>query len=89
MVQFKNLEEFEIAFRRLPRDKQQRVLDRAYELAYAGFDDKVYRVMATAIKHAKETGIEGHEDMSISDEDLKRLSSIQDTYRHQDKKTKK
>lgn len=86
MVEFKTIEEFEAVFKRLPLGKQQEVLEKAYELAYEGMDDKVYRVMATAIKYAKETGTEGHEDFQIDDKDLKRLSGIQDTYRHQDKR---
>ncbi len=83
---FQNEEEFLQALLKLPKEKQEAILNRAFELVYASHDDKVYRVMATAIKYAKESGSDGHEEIQIGEQDLKRLSGIQDLHRHQDKR---
>jgi hypothetical protein len=77
----KNFEDFRKRVLTLPVDQQVKVLKKAFDLAYENLDDKVWRTIATAIKHAKETGLEGHENFKIEDKELKKLSHIQDGYR--------
>lgn len=68
----------------LPPDKQTKVLAKAFDLIYDKLDDGVWRTIATAIKHAKDEGLEGHENFQIENKDLKKLSHIQDGYRKKD-----
>lgn len=84
-VEFKTLKEAEEAIKALSPALQAKILQKAYELSYEGLDDNVYRIMATAIKHAKDNELEGNEEFEIKREDLKRLSGIQDKHRHEDK----
>lgn len=82
----RDYEDFRRRVLALPREKQIKVLTKAFDLIYDQFDENVWRTMATAIKHAKDTGEEGHENFEIDDKDLKKLSHIQDTFRHKDRK---
>ena len=74
-------EEFKKRLLALSPEDQDRVLKRAFDLAYENLDDKVWRTIATAIKHARDEGLEGHEDFQIEEKDLKKLTHIQDTFR--------
>ncbi len=80
----KNFEDFKRRVVSLPLDQQKRVLAKAFDLIYDKLDDKVWRTIATAIKHAKDEELEGHEDFKIDDKELKKLSHIQDGYRKKD-----
>jgi len=82
-------EDFKRRVLALPKDRQIAVLKKAFDLVYDKLDSNIWRVMATAIKQGKDEGLEGHEDFQIKDEDLKRLSHIQDTFRKQGKSRKK
>ena len=77
----RNFEDFRKKVLALPVDQQVKVLKKAFDLAYENLDDNVWRTIATAIKHAKETGLEGAEDFKIDDKELKKLTHIQDVYR--------
>ena len=77
----KDFEDFKKRVLALPADKQVEVLKRAFDISYEKLDDHVWRTIATAIKHAKETGAEGHEGFQIDEKDLKKLTHIQDVYR--------
>lgn len=77
----KDYEDFKRRLQVLPRDQQLKVLTKLYDLVYEKLDAQVWRTMATAIRHAKETGLEGHEDFQIDEKDLKKLSHIQDSAR--------
>ncbi len=77
----RDYEEFKRRVLELPPEKQIEILNKLYELVYDKFDDEVWRAMATAIKHAKDSGLEGHEDFQIEDKDLKKLTHIQDSFR--------
>ncbi|MCP5467954.1 MAG: hypothetical protein H7A32_01640 [Deltaproteobacteria bacterium] len=79
----KNYEDFKRRVLTLPEEQQLRVLKKAFDIAYEDLDDKVWRAVATAIKYAKESGIEGHENFDISEKDLKKLTHIQDAARRQ------
>jgi len=72
------LNKFKMEVAKLPKEEQINVMNRFYEIIYSGFDDKVFRLMATSIKYAKESESEGHETIQISHQDLKKLSHIQD-----------
>lgn len=76
-----SFEEFKKRILSLPPEVQDRVLKQAFDLAYEKLDENVWRALATAIKHAKDTGMEGHEDFKIDEKDLKKLTHIQDTFR--------
>jgi hypothetical protein len=76
-----SFEEFKKRLLALSPEDQDRVLKKAFDLAYEKLDDQVWRTIATAIKHAKETGLEGHENFKIEEKDLKKLTHIQDTFR--------
>ncbi len=78
---FKTFEEFKKRVLELPFEQQVQVLKKAFDLVYDKLDDKMYRTIATAIKHAKETGLEGHENFQIEEKDLKKLTHIQDGFR--------
>ncbi|HCU25862.1 MAG TPA: hypothetical protein DF383_12665, partial [Deltaproteobacteria bacterium] len=65
----------------MPKERQIEVLTKAFDLIYDQLDDKVWRTIATAVKHAKDTELEGHEDFQIEEKDLKKLTHIQDGYR--------
>lgn len=73
----------------LPKERQIAVLKKAFDFIYDKLDAGIWRAMATAIKHGKDEGLEGHEDFQIADKDLKRLSHIQDSFRKQGKSRKK
>ena len=75
------LEQFREKISRLPKEKQAQLINELFDTIYSGLDSKVFRVMATAIKHAKETEIEGHADFQINEEELNKLSHIQDKNR--------
>ena len=77
----RNFEDFRKKVLALPIDQQVKVLRKAFDIAYEKLDDNVWRTIATAIKHAKETGLEGAEDFQIDDKELKKLTHIQDVYR--------
>lgn len=77
----KDYEDFRRRVLAMPRDQQVKVLTKAFDLIYDKLDDNVWRTIATAIKHAKDEGLEGSEDFQIADKDLKNLSHIQDGYR--------
>jgi len=81
----RDYEDFKRRVLALPPEKQAQIFSKLYDLIYEKFDDKVWRAMATAIKHAKDTGLEGHEDFDIDKKDLKKLSHIQDGFRRKDK----
>ncbi|MBF0491974.1 MAG: hypothetical protein HQM15_04260 [Deltaproteobacteria bacterium] len=72
------LNKFKLEVAKLPKEQQVKVMQRFYNLIYSGLDDKVFRLMATSIKYAKESESEGHENFQISHQDLKNLSHIQD-----------
>jgi len=76
-----NFEDFRRRVLAMPKEQQIKVLTKAFDLIYDQLDDNVWRTMATAIKHAKDMDLEGHEDFKIDDKDLKKLSHIQDGYR--------
>lgn len=75
------LEQFREKVSKLPKDKQIEIINELFDTIYNGLDDKVFRLMATAVKHAKETGVEGHENFQIQETDLEKLSHIQDKNR--------
>ena len=77
-------EDFKRRVLALPKDKQVKVLTKAFDLIYDQLDDNVWRTIATAIKHAKDSELEGHEDIQIEEKDLKKLTHIQDGYRKKD-----
>jgi len=81
----KDFEDFKRRVANLPKDQQVRVLKKAFDIAYENLDDQIWRTMATAIKHAKDSDLEGHEDFKIEDKDLKKLSHIQDGFRRKKK----
>lgn len=72
------LQEFREKVSKLPKEKQAQVIESLFDVIYSGLDDKVFRVMATAIKYAKEGNIEGHENFQIPDKELQKLTHIQD-----------
>ena len=80
----RDYEDFRKRVLALPKEKQAKVLAKAFDLVYDQLDDNVWRTIATAIKHAKDSGLEGHEDFQIEDKDLKNLTHIQDGYRKKD-----
>ncbi|MFO1519876.1 MAG: hypothetical protein U1F57_09480 [bacterium] len=75
------LQEFREKVSKLPKEKQAQIIESLFDMIYSGLDDKVFRVMATAIKYAKETGAEDHEKFQIPDSELEKLSHIQDKNR--------
>ncbi len=75
------LNKFKAQVSKLPAEEQRKVMQRFYDIIYSGFDDKVFRLMATSIKYAKDGEQEGHENFQISNQDLKNLSHIQDNNR--------
>ena len=75
------LDEFRQKVSKLPVEKQAQVIKNLFDMIYSGYDDKVFRVMATAIKYAKEGNIEGHENFQVQDKDLEKLTHIQDNNR--------
>jgi hypothetical protein len=75
------LEQFREKVSKLPKEKQVEIINGLFETIYSGLDEKVFRLMATAVKHAKETGVEGHENFQIPDSELDKLSHIQDKNR--------
>ena len=75
------LDEFRQKVSKLPVDKQAQAIKNLFDIIYSGFDDKVFRVMATAIKYAKEGNVEGHENFQVQDKDLEKLTHIQDNNR--------
>jgi len=75
------LEEFREKVSQLPKEEQAKIIEELFEVVYAGMDDKIFRVMATAVRHAKDTGVEGHENFNIPDTELEKLSHIQDKNR--------
>ncbi|HEX5033923.1 MAG TPA: hypothetical protein VFW62_05535 [bacterium] len=77
----KDYEDFRRRVLAMPRDQQIKVLTKAFDLIYDKLDDNVWRTIATAIKHAKDAGLDGHEDFKIEEKDLKNLTHIQDGYR--------
>jgi hypothetical protein len=77
--------EFKKRILSLSPEDQDRVLKNAFDLAYEKLDDNVWRAIATAIKHAKDEGLEGHENFKIEEKDLKKLTHIQDTFRRKDR----
>ena len=79
----KNYEDFKRRVLSLPKELQVRVLTKAFDIAYAELDDKVWRAIATAIKYAKDAKLEGHENFDIKEKDLKKLTHIQDAARRQ------
>lgn len=81
----KDFEDFKRRVAKLPKDQQVRVFKKAFDLAYEHLDDEVWRTMATAIKHAKDAELEGHEDFDIEEKDLKKLTHIQDGFRRKKK----
>ena len=81
----RDYEDFKRRVLALPKEKQVQILTKLYDLVYDKLDDNVWRAMATAIKHAKDTGLEGHEDFDIEEKDLKKLTHIQDSFRRKDK----
>jgi hypothetical protein len=80
----RDYEDFKRRVLALPKEKQIKILEDLYKMVYAKLDDNVWRTMATAIKHAKDEGLEGHEDFQIDDKELKKLTHIQDGYRKKD-----
>jgi hypothetical protein len=88
LAPLKDYEDFERRVLAMPREKQIRVLKKAYDLIYETLDSKVYRTIATAIKHAKETELEGHENFQIEEKDLKKLTHIQDKFRYKNSQKK-
>ena len=66
---------------KLPHERQVELMHELFAEIYADSDDQVFRVMATAIKHAKENQIEGADQVNILDSDLSKLSHIQDKNR--------
>ncbi len=80
------LESFRQRISTLPKEKQVQLINELFDTIYAGLDDKVFRVMATAVKYAKDTQSEGHENFQISDAELDKLSHIQDKNRLLQKK---
>ena len=75
------LDEFRQKVSKLSVEKQAQVIKNLFDMIYSGFDDKVFRVMATAIKYAKEGNVEGHENFQVQDKDLEKLTHIQDNNR--------
>lgn len=75
------LDEFRQKVSKLPVEKQAQVIKNLFDMIYSGYDDKVFRVMATAIKYAKEGNVEGHENFQVQDKDLEKLTHIQDNNR--------
>lgn len=80
----KDFEDFRRRVLTLPLEQQVKVLKKAFDIAYEKLDDNVWRTIATAIKHAKDEGLEGHEDFQIENKELKKLTHIQDGYRKKD-----
>jgi hypothetical protein len=81
-----NLEEFREKVSKLPIHQQVEAIKCLFDVIYSGFDDKVFRVMASAVKFAKETETEGHEKFQVADKELEKLTHIQDKNRfHQNK----
>ena len=80
----RDYEDFRKRVLALPKDKQAKILAKAFDLVYDQLDDSVWRTIATAIKHAKDSELEGHEDFKIEQKDLKNLTHIQDGYRKKD-----
>ena len=76
-----SIEQFRERISTLPVQTQIELINQLFDTIYGGLDDKVFRVMATAIKHAKETGVEGHENFQIPETELDKLSHIQDKNR--------
>lgn len=76
-----NLETFRQKISRLPKEKQVELINELFDTIYSGLDQKVFRVMATAIKYAKEGNVEGHENFQVQDSDLEKLTHIQDNNR--------
>lgn len=72
------LEKFRERVSKLPKEKQVELIGELFDTIYSGLDEKVFRVMATAIKYAKEAGAEGHENFQIQDKELEKLTHIQD-----------
>ena len=80
----RNFDDFKKRVMSLPLAQQKKVLAKAFDLIYDKLDDGVWRTIATAIKHAKEEGLEGHEGFQIDEKELKKLTHIQDGYRKKD-----
>lgn len=81
----RDYEDFKRRVLALPQDQQIKILTKLYDLVYDKLDENVWRTMATAIKHAKEEGLEGHEDFKIEEKDLKKLTHIQDSFRRKNR----
>ncbi|MDX1387162.1 MAG: hypothetical protein R3257_06195 [bacterium] len=77
----RDYEDFKRRVLQLSPEKQAEILTKLYDMVYEKFDENVWRTMATAIKHAKDSELEGHEDFKIQDKDLKKLTHIQDSFR--------
>lgn len=75
------LEKFREKISTLPKEKQIELINELFDTIYSGLDQKVFRVMATAIKYAKADKIEGHENFQVQDQDLEKLTHIQDNNR--------
>ncbi len=80
----KDYEDFCKRLMALPKEQQVKVITKLFDLVYEKLDDNVWRTLATAIKHAKDSELEGHEDFQIEEKDLKKLTHIQDGYRKKD-----
>jgi hypothetical protein len=77
----RDYEDFRRRVLAMPKEQQVKVLTKAFDLIYEKLDANIWRTMATAIKHAKDSGLEGHEGFDIEKKDLKKLSHIQDGFR--------
>lgn len=75
------LEKFREKISTLPKEKQVELINELFDMIYSGLDQKVFRVMATAIKYAKEGNVEGHENFQVQEKDLEKLTHIQDNNR--------
>ncbi len=76
-----SLEKFREKVSKLPKEKQVELINELFDTIYSGLDQQVFRVMATAIKYAKEGKSEGHENFQVQDKDLEKLTHIQDNNR--------
>ncbi len=79
-------EEFLKRISHLPKAKQVEIVKELFDRIYSGLDDKIFRLMATTVKYAKDAKTEGHENFQIEDKDLKKLAHIQDKNRLVQKK---
>ncbi len=75
------IEKFAQEIKKMPKQRQVEIISELFDTIYSGYDNKVFRVMATAIKYAKEGNVEGHENFEMQDSDLDKLTHIQDKNR--------